>query len=316
MTVKGKRMYLDLVASDYATRERKLKVISGSHCPAPKPVSQGCVAWKKHEAFTLRCFFSLQGEDRPVASPMRLSSPQPSGAETGQAIYRYDCAFGVTCMEDEKFWWDWRKELPELGALAIHLVLQPMPFLDGPEAVPVAATLSTLHPSRNTMSLWEAALPLVPQAAEAVKSGAAIFPLLNPLSTGLLLGSNVLSSYTKSRKNWFLYQFFDEKRKCPVVEWRISKQVLVEYGPLIRGTLFLTFQTAGQSSQGTVRMMLRPQIRYCHGDELCYLIPTNELTEEQQLFLEIQVTPAETATLNGPAPVDPARKNVVQVPHP
>ncbi len=285
MAVQSKRACLDLIARDYTGNHPKWEVISGSHTSSAGTVP---VAWREEEEFTLRCYFSLQGEDSPVLSSMKPTSETPATG-TGQTIYRYDWSFGITLIEG--FYWNWMKELPDDGALAIHLVLKPVPFDGGPEAIPVAAILSTLHPSRNTKSTWEQMLPLLPKtASEIAKLGAPALPLLNYLSSGLMLGSDVLASYTDKEKNWFLYQFLDEKLKCPVVEWRISKKVLIEYGPLIRGTLFLAFQGAIKSESSAVRVLLRPQIRFSKVDDLAYIIPAKELGDDKQVFIDVRPT--------------------------
>jgi len=284
MSVQIKRMYLDFVARGYTTATDNIAIVSGS-CELPvgsPPVTYAL--WEKRKAFTLRCYLSLQGEDNPAVSSQCSPDAAPTGTE--QTTYRYEWAFGITLIEG--FYWNWMKELPDEGAWAIHLVLEPEPFADGPEAVPIAAILSTLHPSRNTKSIGEQALPVVLKTtADAAKSGASVFPLLNYLSSGLTLGSNVLASYTDKQKNWFLYQFLDEKLKCPVVEWRINKRVLIEYGPLIRGTLFLAFHNAAKSKPGKVRLTLRPQIRYMHKDEISYIVPTHKIDPDEQVFIDV-----------------------------
>jgi hypothetical protein len=289
MAIQLKRMYFDLVARDYASNHPEFDVISGSHTCDRGETPAGCASWNRGKAFTLRCYLSLQGEDSPVASSKRLSFSETPETGAERTAYRYDWAFGITLIEG--FYWDWRKELADDGALAIHLVLKPEPFAGGPEAIPVAAILSTLHPSKNTRSLWEQTLPMVPKAAaEMAKTGASALPLLNYLSSGLMFGSNVLASYTDNQRNWFLYQFLDEKLQCPVVEWRISKKVLIEYGPLIRGTLFLSFQNPASSQDSAVRILLRPQIRYCQADDICYIIPTQKLEAKEQVFLDVRPT--------------------------
>ena len=286
MAIQVKRMYLDFVARNYTTNYPEFEVISGSHKSSTGQTPAGCASWDKERAFTLRCYLSLQGEDGPVASSKGPSSSEIPETGTERAAYRYDWAFGITLIEG--FYWDWRKELPDDGALAIHIFLKPEPFEGGPEAIPVAAILSTLHPSKNTKSLWEQTLPMVPKtAAEIAKTGAPALPLLNYLSSGLMFGSNLLASHTDNRKNWFLYQFLDEKLQCPVVEWRIAKKVLIEYGPLIRGTLFLAFQNPAKSKDSAVRILLRPQIRYCKTDDICYIIPTQKLSAEDQVFIDV-----------------------------
>lgn len=289
MAVQTKRMYLDFVAREYSTTSPDVQIVSGIPSLPTDKFHAEHTPWKQGKSFTMACYFSLHGEDNPVTRQQRPGSLETPSTRMEQMVYRYDWAFGITLIKG--FYWDWMKELPDEGPLAIHLVLKPVPFEDGPEAIPIAAILSTLHPSRNTKSIWEQALPLIPKtAAEVAKTGASTFPLLNYVSSGLMMGSDVLASYTDNQKNWFLYQFLDENQKCPVVEWRINKKVLVEYGPLIRGTLFIAFRNSVTSKPGTVRILLRPQIRYSQKDELCYMVPTHKIGPDNQVFIDVHPT--------------------------
>jgi hypothetical protein len=290
MPLQMKRMYLDFVVRNYSSTYPEVGIVSGNHSSSDGLNSAGCVPWQKDRAFTLRCYMSLQGEDSPMATTPGNNSTKTQNKAPEALIYRYDWAFGITLIEG--CYWDWMNELPEEGALAIHLVLKPDPFDSAPEAIPVGAVLSTLHPSRNTKGFAEQYLPAVLKGASGMaKIGAKGLPPLNYLSSGLTMGSNILESYTDNQKNWFLYQFLDEYEKAPVVEWRISKTVLREYGPLIRGTLFLAFQRPAVSIEGSVQITLRPQIRYCQSDGICYIIPTNSLKQEDRV--SIQVRPKE-----------------------
>lgn len=285
MAIQVKRLHLDFVARDYASELHQVQILSQNGDPG-----SDTACYERHvkgAVCTLRCYFSLQGEDAPVAA----NRPPIEGAAGTEhrGPYRYDWSFGMSLVKD--FYWDWMKELPKEGALAIHMVLEPCPFETGPEPIPIAATLSTLSPSRNTKGPLDEVVPMIPKvAAETAKVGAAAVPFLNFLTPALAAGSNLLASQTGSQKNWFLYQFLDERAKCPVVEWRISKRVLVEYGPLIRGALFLTFSP--NSRPGTVRMQLRPQIRYNLEDELSYVVPTNWLKAQNPMFIDISLPAA------------------------
>ncbi|MDE2260231.1 MAG: hypothetical protein KGK17_07915 [Betaproteobacteria bacterium] len=124
-------------------------------------------------------------------------------------------------------------------------------------------------------------------AADMAKIGVPVFPLLDYVSSGLMLTSNVIDSYSENQKNWFLYQFLDEKLKCPTAEWRINKQVLLEYGPLLRGSLFLAFHGSTGSSPGRMRILLRPQIRFCEEGNINFVIPTNAIEKERQVYIEV-----------------------------
>lgn len=289
MTVQIKRTYLDFVVRDYTSNYPQIELVAGSPGAAEdsKVVPLAHSRDKKSSSFTLRCYLSLQGEDSPRASNPEAGSAATPSESSWQMVYRYDWAFGITLIE--KFYWDWLNALPRDGALAIHMILEPDPFEDGPESVPVSAVLSVLRPSRNTESFIDKMLPTILKGTAGIsKLGGHTLPPLDYLSGALTMGANILESSSGSRKNWFLYQFLDEKLKCPVVEWRINKDVLKEYGPLIRGTLFLAFPRTTKASRGTLRIQLRPQIRYFKDDEIAYIIPTKEMKGGNPVFIEVR----------------------------
>jgi hypothetical protein len=277
MATRIKREVFDFLAKDYTTTTPQVHILSGDFDPS---TIQAQPQYKRN--FVQRWYLSLQGEENPIFS--RTTFTQESSKE--QRIYRYDWAFGITVIEP--FWWDWMGELCDESALAVHIALEPVEIEDAPEAVPISATLSALHPSRNTKSLWDLTWPKIPKtAADMAKIGAPAFPLLDYVSSGLILTSNILDSYTEDQKNWFLYQFVDEKLKCPTVEWRINKKVLREYGPLLRGSLFLVFHGSTESRPGRVRVLLRPQIRYCAKSDINFVIPTDAIEKGQQVYIEV-----------------------------
>ena len=288
MSTKIKRTRFDFHAKNYKTLDPTVEILSKlPDSPTEQSETSYRLSLRKGE-FIQRWYFSLQGEGDPIVS-RGTGAPE---AATEQLIYRYDWAFGITVLKG--FYWNWRDELCDDTALAVHLLLKPIE--EAPEAVPIAATLSTLRPSRNTKSIWELAWARIPKgAADMAKTGASVFPFLNYVSSGLMLGSNVLESYTENQKNWFIYQFLDEKQQCPVVEWRIGKKVLIEYGPLIRGTLFLAFYSSGKPGLGSVRMLLRPQIRYCGDSDICFIVPTDELSDDKQVFIDVKPKEGEKA---------------------
>jgi hypothetical protein len=276
MATQIKKKVFDFLVKDYKTTSRHVEILSEE--PNPKIIK---AQPDDKSNFIQRWYLSLQGEDNPFFSSTTIS--QESATE--QHIYRYDWAFGIAVIKG--YWWDWMEELSDESSLAIHVVLEPIE--DAPEAIPISATLSALHPSRNTKSIWELTWPKIPKAAaEMTKIAIPAFPPLNYVSSGLMLTSNILDSYTENQKNWFLYQFLDERLKCPTVEWRINRKVLNEYGPLLRGTLFIAFHGSTESSPGRVRVLLRPEIRYCPKSDLDFIIPTDKLEKEQQVFIEVK----------------------------
>jgi hypothetical protein len=280
MPVRVRREVLDFIAQDYLTKTPKVKLCL-----------EGDIASRTQERLNTECilrwYVSLQGEDRPRLSQLALGQD----GTMDQHLYRYDWSFGVTLLEG--FYWDWQGELRKEGALAIHVVLQPLG--ETPEAVPVSATVSALSPSRNSKGFWELAWPKVPAAAaELAKAGETVVPALKYIQGGLALTSNVLASQAAQEKNWFLYQFLDEKRKAPTVEWRINRVVLKEYGPLLRGSLWLAFYGAPGSKPGAVRVMLRPQMGYCEEDHLCFIVPTAMAPDGHGLYIDVSPRNAES----------------------
>ena len=274
MSVQIRRRVFDFLAQGYRTNTPEVELLPDG---PPSPASQAQLGTE----CVMRWYLSIQGEDSPAVSQMVCSQD----ATMKQLIYRYDWAFGITPIEG--FYWNWQKELPEEGALALQVVLEPVG--EAPEAIPISATVSALHPSRNTKGFWELAWPKIPKTAgDMTKIGEPAMPFLKYLSSGLTLTSNILESQVENEKNWFLYQFLDENLRCPTVEWRINKKVLVEYGPLLRGSLFLAFSGSTKSNPGSVRVLLRPQIRYCVEDDISFIVPTDTLPDDQQIYIEVK----------------------------
>lgn len=283
MAVRIKRRIFDVLVKEYKSASPSVEILTES-------ASVSKIKAQPHDKrnFVQRWYLSLQGDDSPITSETILSQNDGSN----QHIYRYDWVFGITLIEG--FWWDWQADLREDSSVAVHLVLEPIG--NASEVIPVGATLSALHPSRNSKGLWETTWPKIPKAAaEMAKIGASAAPPLAYASTGLMLASNVLDSYTENDKNWFLYQFLDEKLKCPTVEWRINSRVIREYGPLLRGTLFTVFYGSAEAHPGRMRVLLRPQVGYFEKDDLTFVIPTN-VHEDEQVNLEIKPKDASIAS--------------------
>jgi hypothetical protein len=197
MSTDFKCAQFDFLALDYQTKRPKLKVLKkrGEELKGALPGSYGKVDEEK--GFILRWHMSILGECAPVISPTTGSN---SAAES-PIVYRYDWAFGITCVEG--YYWDWQAALCAESALVIQVVLQPLG--DKVEAVPVSALLSALHPSRNTKGFFETMGPKMAKAAgEMADTGAATLPFLKYASTALMFGSNVLESRTNDQRNWFL----------------------------------------------------------------------------------------------------------------
>lgn len=274
MSVRVKRTSFDFLARNYATASPEIEILRDGY---DRSMILAQPSYKKN--FIERWYISLQGEDTPTTSGASVEPDKPT-----DLVFRYDWAFGIAVIQG--FWWDWQKDLCDDDSIAVHLLLEPTG--DAPEPVPVACTLSALRPSRNTQTVWEQAWPeLMKVAVSAVKTGAPAIPGLAYLSEPLNAMSTVLDSRTGQQKNWFLYQFFDEIRKCPTVEWRINKGVMREYGPLLRGSLFLRFHGSAASHPGKIRIHVRPQVRYHSEGDLDFIVPTEVLPEAERIFLDV-----------------------------
>ena len=283
MSTTIKRSVLDFCATDYTTKDHKVKILNSLPKPyIPQGLSKNPNADQRDPAkdneFIQRWYLSLQGEGTPLFSAT-------DAAEGGQKIYRYDWTLGITLIKGHH--WDWQKELREENTLAIHLLLDS----DGgnaPEAFPVSATLSALNPARSTQTFQERLLPaLTKTGAKTSALSSDFLPAMKYLAAGFDVGSNLLESYSGKEKNWFLYQFLDSERCCPVVEWRINKRVFQEYGPLLRGTLFLSFHGDYHTSTA-LRLKLRPQICYVKTNSLDFIIPTDALPDDKQVSIEVK----------------------------
>lgn len=276
MALRTQRRVLDFRVADFRSAHPSVELLSDANWQDRLTKEREAKKKKdKDPECVLRWYCSLQGEESPV------TGSDPSAREV---VYRYDWAFGITVVRG--FWWDWQADLRNESTIAVQIMLEPG---DGaPEPLPVSATLSGLLPSRNTQSFWEQLTTKLPStAADVAKAGEWAIPHLGMVSSPLVLASSVLESQTAGKKNWFLYQFLDEDRNCPCVEWRITKNALAEYGPLLRGSLFLMFPSGNASDRSQVRLTLRPLIGYFKDDEICYVDPTKKLASAEQISFEV-----------------------------
>ena len=269
MALQTLRRVFDFKVLNYRQRERKVELLpeGWSSSTTPDQLGTPCV---------FRWYLSLQGEDGPTLC---------NEAAAGNSFYRYDWVFGITVIDG--FWWNWQEELRDDSALTVQILLEPIGH--APEALPVSATLSGLPPSRNTRGFWEQMMAKTPRAAaDLAKAAEWALPHAGMVASPLMLASSVLESQSGEKKNWFLYQFLDEYRRCPCVEWRITKNALQEYGPLLRGSLFLLFSGSSKASPGQLRVSLRTSIGYHPKDDICNIAPTDEWPSDQQLFIDIK----------------------------
>ncbi len=61
----------------------------------------------------------------------------------------------------------------------------------------------------------------------------------------------LIANLIPSRENWWIYRCLDPLSHTLMIEWNITKKVLDEYGPAVRGVLIVMFH--GERPTGSVR---------------------------------------------------------------
>ena len=219
----------------------------------------------------LTTFMGLMGESHPATSPF---SPNYS-LDDNTAAYRYDWIFGIGCLNSENFWWDWKAAMRDTKALCVRFLISTAHT--GFAVTELSATLHGLQPSKNTKSWLECHSK---QLAETLVSVAGATESILPSKVGAVLRtsaaiSNFVNSDSASGKNWHIYRYLDIEKRCSAVEWNIHKTVLDEFGPLLRGSLILTFHgERAKDSDKAVSIEMRAGLGFFPEDEICYVQPT------------------------------------------
>jgi hypothetical protein len=235
----------------------------------------------------LRLHFSLMGETSPALSPLSVDY----SIEHGTTAYRYDWMVGASLV-DPSYKWNWFNEIANERAVIVQLLIDPGHSECGFSES--NAFLLGLQPSLNTASWAE---------RNAKKLGESLAKLSNitepfsKIASNILKTSAVMSNFVSSddksqsgwfkrgRKNWFLYRFLDEKRKCCAVEWNISRNVMHQYGPLLRGSILLAFH-GNPKPQKPLTLLLRPRLNFGES-AMDYVPPIKELEEKDPVALSI-----------------------------
>jgi hypothetical protein len=237
--------------------------------------------------------FSLMGETKPALSPFSVEYSFDDKA----LAYRYDWQVGITPPKVNDEYWDWMKEIRENRAIAVQLLIDP--GQSGCGFSEISAMLLALQPSKDTSS-W------LDQHAKNIGEGlgklAEIAQPINTMATNIIkvssLMSNFIGSGEQGAKNWFIYRFLDEGRRCCAVEWNINLKVLKQYGPLLRGSIILTFHGTRKKNE-PMRMLLRPRLGFGTDSDIAYVPPAEEL--EKELPVELLLDPTE-APVERPRP--------------
>jgi hypothetical protein len=229
----------------------------------------------------LRCFVGLLGETEPELMPV---SPTYC-IEAEQRVYRFDWIFGIAVPLERKPYWNWQDALRDENAVVVQLLISS--GTSGFGFTEISTALVALHPSRDVRSWLEshseqlgkslvATANVTTQLGGVVPGGTVIGNTVGAVLRASSVISNFVSSGEGKNKNWYIYRFLDAEERCCAVEWKINKRVLLEYGPMLRGSLLLAFHGSpvGTGKDEGIRMIVRPNLGYRSEDLLCHVRPT------------------------------------------
>ena len=226
-----------------------------------------------------RLHYSLMGEVNPIVTPLSLDF----SFDDKTTAYRYDWVVGFSAITPWTF--NWEEDLNDKRALCVQMLIDCGET--GFSYTEVSAMLLGLQPSKYNASFLEKHLDKLSNSLVAASN---IAEPMNGTAASLIKTSAVLSNFvgagTKDKKNWFLYRFLDEEKRCPAVEWNIHKPVIDQYGPLLRGSIILAFHGTPRT-KGTVQMWLRPRLALVDAGPLQYVPPAAQLEQDNPVMLEI-----------------------------
>ena len=229
----------------------------------------------------LRLHFSLMGKSTPNLSPLAADYVIDDKA----TVYRYDWIVGASLISP-CYKWDWYHDISEQRALVIQLLLDAGE--SGCGFSESNAFLLGLQPSKDTSSWVERNSEKLGENLAKLSSLAEPFNRMaaNILKTSAVMSSFVASDEKGGKKNWFVYRFLDEKRKCCAVEWNINRTVLHQYGSVLRGSILLAFHGSGPP-ESPLSLLLRPRLNF-GGGPVGYLPPPADLETQEPVLLEIR----------------------------
>jgi len=282
---------MDVAITDFA--EQKCEVFYSG--PSHKPFKMDQARYEEART-VVRLHLSLMGETRPALSPLSVDL----ATDREYRVYRYDWVVGIRGL----LRWNWKSKMRS-EALVVQLAIRPHAADIG--CTCVAAKLNVLPPSRDT-STWSERNP--DTTAEIAKgtvdlaAGVAGVPIVGTVTKVAAALSNSLTSRSRWKTNWFIYQYVDEVNQA--VEWHIKRNVLDEYGPLLRGSLMLAFHGGIRDSSagaGGIGLRLRPLLAFQRGfrhiryfrDDLTRVNPMAEIDDQKQI--ELCISPGEDASV-------------------
>ena len=138
--------------------------------------------------------------------------------------------------------WNWFNEIANQRAVIVQLLIDPGHSECGFSET--NAFLLGLQPSLNTASWAERNGEKLGESLAKLSNITEPFSKIasNILKTSAVMSNFVTSNdksqnswFKRGQKNWFLYRFLDEKRKCCAVEWNISRNVPTSIRPPTAG---------------------------------------------------------------------------------
>lgn len=245
----------------------------------------------------LHSIVALMGETAPLVSPL---SPN-YGIADDMHPFRFDWTFGVSDHPKHPWAWDWQAELRETSAMVIQLLINTAG--SGVGYTELATSLLALQPTKNTQTLIErhaeklgTAMMSIAGASEGLQALPGASAVAAALKTSAALASFVASGEGNG-KNWYVYRFVDPTTHCACVEWKINKKVLLEYGPLLRGSLLLAFHGSPEPGH-PVKVELRPKLGFYKDGDLCHVTPT-DVSPEVRVILDVTPLPNERGSASG-----------------
>lgn len=251
-------------------------------------------AMSKHVK-ALRLHFSLMGETSPQLSPLAADFAM-DGKTT---FYRYDWVVGATLF-DPYYSWSWFNKIAKERAMVVQLLVDS--DATGCGVSESSAFLLGLLPSKDTVSLFEKNQHKLGGSLDKLADLAGNVPgVAGGAATLALKTSAVVSNFVVSQeggfkkwvgmgqKNWFLYRFLDERRKCCSVEWNISRNVLHQYGSALRGSILLAFHGSPKPEK-PLKLLLRPRLNFGHG-AMNYDPPEDQLEDKDKKPVELEIKP-------------------------
>ena len=235
----------------------------------------------------LKFYTSIVGED----SPTIIDLPGNYIGEPSKS-YRYDWIFGISCIHDKakNIFWDWKSKLSDNSAIKLQLIFESesKSGMAGETDMFInvlSANLLCLNPSKSTGSWFEKNRENIGNSLNSLSNSAKDY---SKIASDVLSTANMLTNFIASDdngKNWYLYKFLDQDKNTFAIEWHINKKVLDQYGPMLQGSLVVTFHGSMDQAQ-KLKLHVRPGLSFDEKHDMCYVSPYD--SPDQEHYIEIK----------------------------